>query len=81
MKAFFAEENRYESASAVRDSANRNHSSKQHPVLDVNAENVEPLDKHVQGPRYRAVRLRADFSHPPNISGGSLLRSDDAKGV
>ena len=34
-----------------------NHRSEQHPVLDMNAENVEPLGKHVQSPRRRAVRL------------------------
>ena len=37
-------------SSPHEDNGNRyDHNSQQHPILDVKAEDVEPLDKHVQG--------------------------------
>ena len=48
----------FKSPTDIGDGDCGNHSNQQHPVLDVNAENVEPLGKHVQGPpRCRASRL------------------------
>jgi hypothetical protein len=64
-------------SSAIRDTDGCNQKSKRHPVLDVNAEDSESLDQHMQGrfPRCGATGKRYYFymfqSTAKNTAGGT----------
>lgn len=69
-------------SSPHEDNGNRyDHNSQWHPILDMEAEDVEPLDKHVQGPlpprseelvaRQPVISLLSDESAATSLSGYS----------